>query len=1197
MTGNIIGEEVDEFVGKQIKTRQSIAGKGYDSSDPRTQGSQIYQNGRNAWVKLASGVGIIGDGIITTQDKDGNNFTDPKKIESGEQRLIDLGLGANYSGIELAKEAVLFNGLSKLNPSTLKMKDGEYEIDESTQSPIVDQPGSYQFRQGVSKKRGFWNSGKAYGFGGAEFGLQPMPGIESAEIQCLNRGSIKKATVTIKAFNKFQLDVIELLYLRLGYIMMLEWGWDKYYKDKNTLKKTMNTVIEDYWFDQGECTSLLKLYHFVNVYKEKYKANYDGFVGRVTNYQWSFNPDGSYDVVLEMYSVGDVIESLKANVPVGDKTGATFVTTDLSSTTQTNQQVYDRLIAENKINKFRDNEICFWLWNTIRTESFINYENKNLYRIPIYSTIGPTKPNTTRNPYPTLFAMSQKRTNQCPSVYRNFIRLGYFLDEFQERVIPYVAPCEKVSDPILRIDTDENTNLISLNDDQFSLDPRVCIHDMTNCFPEDHYWHAKQDPGRGLFIKSEFSVLGGSDSDRTAENFGYGGADSGALDPLEKFAIQSEANRRKHVVSGRLMNLYINYECIFQIFENNIDRNTGAISLFTFLTELCNEINGAFANTVNLEPIIDDGEIIKLVDLNPLAREKASLEKKNYINTYGYNQDNTSNFVRDLTLNTFIDSKLSSTLAIGAVREGNIPKNYEGAGLQYWNRGLKNRYLNDIIINEKKYETSPSQAIKDYKENLFKHWKDYSSLGTTIVNAVTNYNVVGNFGVGIYAPIRKTVHYNGKWYWNVYAFEFVEQAFSDDTVKHKKQITRRLNEKSVIKPSLDWRTYVAYSIGGLTSKGYENSSSTEIKNKMIPYRDSMYFACDPGYINLGKSLWKQLLSKRASAGAKLGYPPLSYSGFIPLSFDLTLEGISGIKIYNRLNLNQDFLPHQYKQGKFEYIIKQVNHNISNNDWTTQINSFSYPDLDVKTLKRYKDGDDLPEEITNDTLLTDIPEDPLDLLKKLIAKGESGGTEGNYKISNYLFKNNPDDRYNKVGLRENLDVTTLTIQQILDRGQNNDDITENQNFYRNSGAIYATGKYQMIPSTLRTAVRKTDGVKLSDLYTKEVQEKLFNYLIFDKRPRVGKYLKNTNSGSGEIASKLNLEIAIQQLSQEFASIPTIEKNGTAVGYVATGLGSQSFYGGSDSAKHTIKEVVIALIGSRKYYGSPDPEYIPDYAQIY
>jgi hypothetical protein len=69
------------------------------------------------------------------------------------------------------------------------------------------------------------------------------------------------------------------------------------------------------------------------------------------------------------------------------------------------------------------------------------------------------------------------------------------------------------------------------------------------------------------------------------------------------------------------MNLYINYECIYQIFENNIDRNTGAISVFTFLSELCTEINGAFANTVQLEPIIDEGEIIKLIDLNPLVRK------------------------------------------------------------------------------------------------------------------------------------------------------------------------------------------------------------------------------------------------------------------------------------------------------------------------------------------------------------------------------------------------------------------------------------------------------------------------------------------------------------------------------------------------------------------------------------------------
>jgi hypothetical protein len=37
-------------------------------------------------------------------------------------------------------------------------------------------------------------------------------------------------------------------------------------------------------------------------------------LAKVSNFDWSFNPDGSYDINLTLISLGDVIESLKTNV-------------------------------------------------------------------------------------------------------------------------------------------------------------------------------------------------------------------------------------------------------------------------------------------------------------------------------------------------------------------------------------------------------------------------------------------------------------------------------------------------------------------------------------------------------------------------------------------------------------------------------------------------------------------------------------------------------------------------------------------------------------------------------------------------------------------------------------------------------------------------------------------------------------------
>jgi putative chitinase len=64
-------------------------------------------------------------------------------------------------------------------------------------------------------------------------------------------------------------------------------------------------------------------------------------------------------------------------------------------------------------------------------------------------------------------------------------------------------------------------------------------------------------------------------------------------------------------------------------------------------------------------------------------------------------------------------------------------------------------------------------------------------------------------------------------------------------------------------------------------------------------------------------------------------------GFIPFKLNLTLDGISGIKIYNKLEVNTEFLPKVY--GKtVDLIVTGVSHNLSGNDWTTQIETTVIP---------------------------------------------------------------------------------------------------------------------------------------------------------------------------------------------------------------------------------------------------------------
>ena len=100
--------------------------------------------------------------------------------------------------------------------------------------------------------------------------------------------------------------------------MLLEWGWDKYIGGQSKeIKQMGNTLMEDVWFqdDYDRIPIFKTLIKKVEYYRKLYNGNYDGFIGRVSNFSWDFDTDGTYNITLNLITVGDVIESLKVNLP------------------------------------------------------------------------------------------------------------------------------------------------------------------------------------------------------------------------------------------------------------------------------------------------------------------------------------------------------------------------------------------------------------------------------------------------------------------------------------------------------------------------------------------------------------------------------------------------------------------------------------------------------------------------------------------------------------------------------------------------------------------------------------------------------------------------------------------------------------------------------------------------------------------
>jgi hypothetical protein len=72
---------------------------------------------------------------------------------------------------------------------------------------------------------------------------------------------------------------------------------------------------------------------------------------------------------------------------------------------------------------------------------------------------------------------------------------------------------------------------------------------------------------------------------------------------------------------------------------------------------------------------------------------------------------------------------------------------------------------------------------------------------------------------------------------------------------------------------------------------------------------------------------------------KEGYIP--GVGFMPINLELTMDGLSGMKIYESYTADTRLLPPKYKNS-IQFIITGVSHRIQSNDWTTTITSISGP---------------------------------------------------------------------------------------------------------------------------------------------------------------------------------------------------------------------------------------------------------------
>ena len=812
----IIGEPIPDYVAYQINKRQAAHG----ATTNRTAEQITYLNSKTAWVKLASGVALTDDRLLK------------EKLRGGPGALP-------YD--TLAKRYILFGGIAR--------KDGDTLIQRGV-NMSGDQNAIYDTYTGIYNVNADENPSK--------YGLAPMPGIISADIQCLNRGSIKKATVKIKCYTPEQFHILDLLYLRIGYTMLLEWGNSLYLDNNNELQNMGYTLTEaaDGFFAQTDYYQMLPR---IEGYRESKSGNYDGLISKVVNFNWSFAQDGSYDITLELISVGDVVESLKCNIVPPYETIQFIKQSYAAYTGETS--------GEEEVDSQQDDPTSnilssyLFLQKLYLKEMEVDPESKRDVTLK-YTTgqveLGATKIIPPANgieinarnisPYFDGENAEQRAISWVQSNYPQAVRIGNDNGTYTQDGQYYIHNIFSGYTSYAEVWISTNSRSFNTN---FTPSPCNVVYfnynnsDIDNTMDSGYYMRL----GHLLeFIQGE--VIPRDSSTRkpiiridTTTNYTkmYTMPYQVSLDPrvcivngrekvnskefypeLDKWKIDGED------YAARTMNIYINHSKINQLVSSNVDER-GNFNLYEFLSSLCTDINKALGGINTLEPIVDeDTHTITIIDQSyaPLVSpgDKYGLE------LYGYNSEfNSSNFVRNISLKTEITPGFATMATIGSTAGGYV-KGTENTMFSKWNKGIIDRYKEKFTSGGK----TPEEMLEDVRRiYLEEFWKQRSA------------------------------------------------AF------------------------------------GLKIDGSNVTLDDNIIEKNITNVTEFY---------------KATYAKMQQDNPEYASPS---TGFVPISLGVTMDGLSGIKIYNSLNVVTKFLPANYGEN-LHFIIKGVNHKLSNSDWETTL---------------------------------------------------------------------------------------------------------------------------------------------------------------------------------------------------------------------------------------------------------------------
>lgn len=369
---------------------------------------------------------------------------------------------------------------------------------------------------------------------------------------------------------------------------------------------------------------------------------------------------------------------------------------------------------------------------------------------------------------------------------------------------------------------------------------------------------------------------------------------------------------------------------------------------------------------------VGEGKEAKEVDFNieDFHQEINGAQVGNIMNLY-FSTDyliqeikNNIDTENNLSLNTLL-TKLLSTASnlLGGVnkfRTRLVDKNINGVIKQVYEiYDEVQPYNKDKILNSPGYNFAVFRIYglaDQYGEGSFV--TDYS-LKTEISKNLETMIAIGAQANGTGVGIDSTIF--SKWNRGL-VDRIVPKKFSQDELKAAKSKVLESAKNPYVKFARLQTTYLetlnlfsefSSNIAYKTPKAEDDESPPETYYTGYGF-PNVYLTATEGQINFTKfiSLQKEYFTKALAVDALIKKSVTPTTGFLPISLNLTFDGLSGIKIFDKLNISSEFLPSNYGET-LEFVITELDHFFEGNKWFTKVGTLSIPKLSKDPKKQAK----------------------------------------------------------------------------------------------------------------------------------------------------------------------------------------------------------------------------------------------------